>query len=95
MPGDTCFMAGEKSITKRITRGITVAIYRPGEHPSTTQISPQKTAHNALSLCGVWPVAEKMERRLTYTLTSHINSNRHGLLILKIAYLDLSFNSGS
>lgn len=33
-------------------------------------------------------------RQLTFTLTSHINSNLYDLLLFKIIYLDLSFNLG-
>lgn len=94
MPGDTCFLVGEKYITPQITGGIMVEIYRSGEHPSTAQIILQKTVCNVLSSCGVWPDAQKMESPDIYTLTSHINSNQRGLLIFKISYLDLSFNLG-
>lgn len=94
MSGDMCFLARNKR-SKVSLGGVLVEICRSGEHPSTTQTIPQNTAHNALSLCGVWPDAAKMERQLTYPLIGHINSNQHGLITLKVTYLDLSFNLGS
>lgn len=99
MPRNTRFLARdiqcsatENYITKDNTGTIMVETHRSRELSSPAQIILQKTAHNALSLGGAQPHAKKGENLDSRIV---INSNLHGLWVLKITYLDLSFNSGT
>lgn len=92
--GDIQCFSAEKYITKESTGGIVVETYSQENIPPLLQ-SFYRELHTVLSpLVGHGQVQER-GRLLTGALTSHINSNLHNLLVLKIIYLDLSFNLGT